>query len=158
MPPLCTVRIAASKKSGVITEWQRPTLSYCRTRDREKPGAKEGGGADLALLCSPEPLSRWIPPWAPKQKQSSLAPGFSRSPVRATSRRNGSFSTLRRSRRTAHGNRSTTIFTVWPVDLWPERKAQGNSEGQAGAASLVCVNRHSNTPPRASLLKASKER
>ena len=47
--------------------------------DREKPGAKEGGGADLALLCPPEPLSRWIPPWAPKQKQSSLAPGFSRS-------------------------------------------------------------------------------
>jgi len=49
--------------------------------DREKPGAKEGGGADLALLCPPEPLSRWIPRWAPKQKQSSLAPGFSRSPI-----------------------------------------------------------------------------
>src|SRR5258708_32412837 len=47
--------------------------------DREKPGATEGGGADLALLCPPEPLSRWIPRWAPKQKQSSLAPGFSRS-------------------------------------------------------------------------------
>ena len=45
--------------------------------DREKPGAKEGGGADLALLCPPGPVSRWIPPWAPKQKQSSLAPGFS---------------------------------------------------------------------------------
>ena len=51
------------------------------SRDREKPGAKEGGGADLALLCPPEPLSRWIPRWAPKQKQSSLAPGFSRSPI-----------------------------------------------------------------------------
>ena len=52
--------------------------------DREKPGAKEGGGADLALLCPPEPLSRWIPRWAPKQKQSSLAPGFSRSPLRSS--------------------------------------------------------------------------
>src|SRR5258708_27360943 len=38
--------------------------------------------------------------------------------------RNGKYGTLRRSRRTAHGNR-TTIFTVWPVDLWPVRKARG---------------------------------
>ena len=30
--------------------------------------------------------------------------------------RNGKYSTLRRSGRTAHDNRSTTIFTVWPVD------------------------------------------
>jgi hypothetical protein len=51
---------------------------------REKPGAKEGGGADLALLCPPGPVSRWIPPWAPKQKQSSLAPGFSWSPCRSS--------------------------------------------------------------------------
>jgi hypothetical protein len=35
--------------------------------------------AELILLyyVPHEPLSRWIPPWAPKQKQSSLAPGFS---------------------------------------------------------------------------------
>jgi hypothetical protein len=35
--------------------------------------------AELILLyyVPREPLSRWIPPWAPKQKQSSLAPGFS---------------------------------------------------------------------------------
>ena|SRR5258708_39256545 len=38
--------------------------------------------AELILLyyVPHEPLSRWIPPWAPKQKQSSLAPGFSWSP------------------------------------------------------------------------------
>jgi len=55
--------------------------------DREKPGAKEGGGADLALLCPPGPVSRWIPPWAPKQKQSSLAPGFSWSPECSSGRK-----------------------------------------------------------------------
>src|SRR5260221_5380424 len=39
--------------------------------------------AELILLyyVPHEPLSRWIPPWAPKQKQSSLAPGFSWSPA-----------------------------------------------------------------------------
>src|SRR5260221_7728839 len=45
--------------------------------DREKPGAKREAELILLYYVPHEPLSRWIPPWAPKQKQSSLAPGFS---------------------------------------------------------------------------------
>ena len=45
--------------------------------DREKPGLKREAKLILLYYVPHEPLSRWIPPWAPKQKQSSLAPGFS---------------------------------------------------------------------------------
>src|SRR5208282_5207324 len=46
-----------------------------------KTGGREGGEADFGLLCFPETLSRWLPPWIPKQKQSNLAPDFSWSPI-----------------------------------------------------------------------------
>src|SRR5260221_9909809 len=43
-------------------------------------GLKREAKLILLYYVPHEPLSRWIPPWAPKQKQSSLAPGFSCSP------------------------------------------------------------------------------
>ena len=43
-------------------------------------GLKREAKLILLYYVPHEPLSRWIPPWAPKQKQSSLAPGFSWSP------------------------------------------------------------------------------
>src|SRR5258708_20228526 len=43
-------------------------------------GLKREAKLILPYYVPHEPLSRWIPPWAPKQKQSSLAPGFSWSP------------------------------------------------------------------------------
>jgi hypothetical protein len=60
--------------------------SQSHTYQRLKETGKNRGlkrEAELILLyyVPREPLSRWIPPWAPKQKQSSLAPGFSWSPI-----------------------------------------------------------------------------
>jgi hypothetical protein len=43
---------------------------------RKNRGLKREAELILLYYVPHEPLSRWIPPWAPKQKQSSLAPGF----------------------------------------------------------------------------------
>src|SRR5260221_2858377 len=43
-------------------------------------GLKREAKLILRYYVPHEPLSRWIPPWAPKQNQSSLAPAFSWSP------------------------------------------------------------------------------
>jgi hypothetical protein len=67
---------AARDTNGLHPLPQLKSESVSEFGDREKPGAKEGGGADLALLCPPEPLSLWIPPWAPKQKAIQSSPRF----------------------------------------------------------------------------------
>jgi NAD(P)-dependent dehydrogenase (short-subunit alcohol dehydrogenase family) len=56
-----------------------PLLRAPRWETGKNQGLR-GGEADFGLLCSPETLSAGIPPWIPKQKQSNLAPDFSRSP------------------------------------------------------------------------------
>jgi hypothetical protein len=50
----------------------------------------------------------------------------------------------RRLRRTAHDNRSTTIFTVWPVDqlTFGRSGKPGEFRGQAGGRVVIGV-----TPP-----------
>ncbi len=50
--------------------------------DREKPGAERAAKLILVYYVPPKRCHGGIPRWAPKQKQSSLAPGFSRSPMR----------------------------------------------------------------------------
>jgi hypothetical protein len=67
--------------------FQRPSLKILQSFGMKETGKNRGlkREAELILLyyVPHEPLSRWIPPWAPKQKQSSLAPGFSWSPLSA---------------------------------------------------------------------------
>src|SRR5260221_2514059 len=48
--------------------------------DREKPGAERAAKLILVYYVPPKRCHGGIPRWAPKQKQSSLAPGFSWSP------------------------------------------------------------------------------
>src|ERR1700730_11409612 len=52
-----------------------------RLRDREKPGAERAAKLILVYYVPPKRCHGGIPPWTPKQKQSSLAPGFSWSPT-----------------------------------------------------------------------------
>jgi hypothetical protein len=49
--------------------------------DREKPRAERAAKLILVYYVPPKRCQAGIPPCAPKQKRSSLAPGFSRSPV-----------------------------------------------------------------------------
>ena len=48
--------------------------------DREKPGAKRAAKLILVYYVPPKRCHAGSPPWTPKQKQSSIAPGFSWSP------------------------------------------------------------------------------
>src|SRR5260370_31544168 len=58
---------------------KRRSFSLIRETGKNR-GLKRAAELILLYYVPREPLSRWIPPWAPKQKQSSLAPGFSWSP------------------------------------------------------------------------------
>jgi hypothetical protein len=58
---------------------KRRSFSLIRETGKNR-GLKREAELILLYYVPREPLSRWIPPWAPKQKQSSLAPGFSWSP------------------------------------------------------------------------------
>jgi hypothetical protein len=49
--------------------------------DREKPGAERAAKLIMVYYVPPKRCHGGIPPWTPKQKQSSLAPGFSWSPI-----------------------------------------------------------------------------
>src|SRR5258708_39679462 len=51
-------------------------------RDREKPGAERAAKLIMVYYVPPKRCHGGIPPWTPKQKQSSLGPGFSWSPNR----------------------------------------------------------------------------
>src|SRR5271166_1052665 len=55
--------------------------------DREKPGAERAAKLILVYYVPPKRCHAGSPPWTPKQKQSSIAPGFSWSPFSDTHER-----------------------------------------------------------------------
>src|ERR1700730_11837579 len=54
----------------------RPPQTPTVTRRPGKPGGREGGEADLGLLCSPETLSRWHPSMETEAEAIQSSPRF----------------------------------------------------------------------------------
>jgi rhamnose transport system substrate-binding protein len=63
-----------------FTETQGLLQAYPNLKGIISPGAERAAKLILVYYVPPKRCQAGIPPWAPKQKQSSLAPGFSRSP------------------------------------------------------------------------------